>query len=98
MNVKRANEGLRTLQVSLSAVETLGREFVVAEGTQQFADHDVRLTRGLPYAHVFVHDGHSIAPLLLLRMKSRVDSRRHTVRLDDGHAYEMIAMGFFSTA
>ena len=68
MSVEGESEERRTFQVALGAVETFGREFVVAEGTQQFTDHDVRLAGGLPYAHVLVHDGHSIAPLLLLRM------------------------------
>jgi hypothetical protein len=54
---------MHTLEELLGAIQTLGRQLVVTEGTKELADEDIGLLWGVPHPHVGVDHGHIVPAL-----------------------------------
>lgn len=101
----------RTIQEALRAIETLGRQLVVAEGAQQLAHEYVGLLWRLPGSHIVVDHHHLVAPFVSLEVQEPATTDDHDdddhdengisercVSVRDEHSYVTMALGFFSTA
>ena len=68
-----------TFQESLRSVQTLGRQLVVSERSQQLADHHIGAQRGLPRSHVVRDDLDSVLPSPVLHILEPIEALRECV-------------------